>query len=240
MYTSILHQHSMFANQTITWFSSDDEETYLSNMKDSRRRKVIESNGWNESNVSYTFNSHGFRSDEFTDKDSIMFLGCSVTLGTGLPLEDTWPHLVSTRLELKNYNLGISGGSNDTAFRLANHYVPQLKPKIVVFMGTSANRFDIITDSEVHTLMYNRVPKQYDGEWYKSWVTYTENGELNWKKNYLAIQHLCDMHGVRFIYSTATRHITWPNIDNARDIIHPGRQCNQMLADAILKLIDNE
>jgi hypothetical protein len=237
MHTPILHQHSSYANKTVSWFSSDDKETYDKNMSVPEKQKIIERNGWVDADFTYKFNSHGFRSDEFTDSDAIMFLGCSLTLGTGVPLEVSWTHTVSQQLGLKNYNLGISGGSNDTAFRLANHYVPQIKPKLVVFMGTSDNRFDIITDDEVHTLMYNRVPKQYDGAWYKDWTTYKENGALNWKKNYHGIQSICAEHGSKFIYASIKCYITWPNIDNARDIIHPGVECNKLITEGVLKII---
>lgn len=237
MHKPILHQHSAYANKTVSWFSTDDKETYVKNMSIPDQRKIIERNGWVDAEFTYKFNSHGFRSDEFTDSDAIMFLGCSLTLGTGVPLEVTWAHNVSKELGLKNYNLGISGGSNDTAFRLANYYVALLRPKIVVFMGTGTNRFDIITDDEVYTLMHNRVPKKYDGEWYKDWVTYRENGDLNWKKNYLGIQSICAEHGSKFVYTSASKFITWPNIDNARDIIHPGVECNRIVTEGILSLL---
>lgn len=225
------------ASQTVDWFSSDDRDTYLKNLANAEKKKIIERNGWNEHNITYSFNSHGFRADEFTDDDSIMFLGCSLTLGTGIPREHSWAHLVSQTLNLKNYNLGISGGSNDSAFRLANHYIPQLKPKIVVFMATAPQRFDIISDQEIYTLMHTRVPKQFDGEFYRSWITYEENGELNWKKNYYAIQHLCREHNIKLVYSTPSKHLEWPLSDNGRDIIHPGKESNLILANAVLELV---
>jgi hypothetical protein len=237
MYEPILHQHSGYANKTVPWFSSDNQDTYIKNMSIAKQKEIIDRNQWTEHNITYSFNSHGFRSDEFTEDDSVMFLGCSLTLGTGISKEDSWTHLVSQSLNLKNYNLGISGGSNDSAFRLANHYIPQLKPKIVVLMITCKQRFDIITPDEIYTIMHTRVPKQFDGEFYKSWITYAENSKLNRKKNCLAIEYLCREHGIKFVSNVPTDQLTWPLEDNGRDIIHPGRGLNRKLASAVLSLI---
>ena len=237
MYEPILHQHSSYANKTVPWFSSDNQETYIKNMSIAKQKEIIERNHWTEHNITYSFNSHGFRSDEFTEDDSVLFLGCSLTLGTGISKEDSWTHLVSQSLNLKNYNLGISGGSNDSSFRLANHYIPQLKPKIVVLMITGQQRFDMITPDEVYTIMHTRVPKQFDGEFYKSWITCAENSKLNRKKNCLAIEHLCRDQGIKFVSNLPSDQLTWPLEDNGRDIIHPGRGLNRKLASAVLSLI---
>ena len=45
----------------------------------------------------YKINSDGLRSDEFTSSHSgkhVLFAGCSVTFGDGLPLEYIWPYIV--------------------------------------------------------------------------------------------------------------------------------------------------
>lgn len=235
MLEPINHQHSMFANKTVEWFTSDSLERFTDNLAKPNNRATLERNNWIDKKIEYTFNSHGFRADEFEENsNSILFLGCSFTLGTGLTYEHTWPYLVSQEFGLKNYNLGISGGSNDSAFRLGNHYIPKLKPSFVVFAGTGFDRLDVI-DDEVITLRYNWIPEHLDSDYYKDWVTYRENGELNWCKNQLAIKYLCKEHSIPYIYLSFIDLITWPLSDNGRDIIHPGIGINSRIAEKIIQ-----
>jgi hypothetical protein len=60
--------------------------------------------------VGYSFNSEGFRSDEFAkcskDVPSVLFAGCSVTYGFGLELEQTYAYRVHEYLA----NKGLSSG----------------------------------------------------------------------------------------------------------------------------------
>lgn len=237
MFEPIHHQHSMFANKTVEWFTTDSPEEFKANLANSERRATLERNDWIDKKIEYKFNSHGFRADEFEEgANSILFLGCSFTLGTGLTYKDTWPYIVSQNFGLKNYNLGVSGGSNDTAFRLGNHYIPKLKPSFVVFAGTAADRLDVI-DETIITLRYNWIPKHLDNDFYKDWITYEENGNLNWKKNYLALKYICKQHSIPYIYLSLAELITWPLSDNGRDIIHPGKGINKHLADNVISSI---
>jgi len=51
----------------------------------------------------------------------------------GQTKKKTFAHIISKRLDLKNYNLAVEGGSSDTCYRLARHWIPELKPTIVVY-----------------------------------------------------------------------------------------------------------
>jgi hypothetical protein len=64
----------------------------------------------------YRINSDGLRCVEFSEKPEILALGCSLTLGTGLPEEHVWPNLLKSMISKKglDYNVGIiayNGGS---------------------------------------------------------------------------------------------------------------------------------
>lgn len=55
----------------------------------------------------YAMNKHGMRCEEFTNKHSskhVLFAGCSITVGEGIPLEYTWSRLVYSQLS-KNEKL---------------------------------------------------------------------------------------------------------------------------------------
>jgi len=229
------------ANQEVEWFNTDDAGLFKELMSIPAKRKLLEENGWDKNQFTYKFNSHGFRADEFSNRDSIVFLGDSYVFGTGVPNDVTWTHLVSQELGLSNFNLGISGGSNDTSFRLANHYVPILKPKYVVLLTTFNNRLDIITTEHVRTLMHStwNLPNRYK-EFYKDWIISEENGELNLQKNQRAINHLCQDNHTILIEAKNQDYWKMPeqpfgNI--ARDLIHAGPIAHQAIADDILAKI---
>ena len=68
----------------------------------------------------YKLNQEGFRSKDFLefdkDKNNILFAGCSITFGQGLPEDLVWPQALISRLESNNpkeifdsYNIGLSG-----------------------------------------------------------------------------------------------------------------------------------
>lgn len=67
----------------------------------------------------YNLNSHGLRSDEFISSHEgkhILFAGCSVTTGEGLPLEDTWAHKLYTQISNSQktsgyFNISYPGAS---------------------------------------------------------------------------------------------------------------------------------
>jgi hypothetical protein len=55
---------------------------------------------WGKYSVNYKFNSQGFRSREFkinSNKPVILTLGCSHTVGVGIPVEDNWPEQLGVK-----------------------------------------------------------------------------------------------------------------------------------------------
>ena len=76
---------------------------------------------WAKQHISYELNEYGFRCGELSGEeqpDSITFIGCSRTVGVGMPKSKTWTHQLSDQLGLKEINLGISAGSTDSAYRV--------------------------------------------------------------------------------------------------------------------------
>lgn len=60
--------------------------------------------------IYYTYNSYGYRSEEFIDQ-KVLTLGCSQTLGVGLPLDYTWPFLLSEKMHMPYISLAKGGDS---------------------------------------------------------------------------------------------------------------------------------
>ena len=228
MFTKIFHQYSHLADLTLEWLPSDDVIRYIDNCKS--QRDLLEKYDWIDKKITYKFNSHGFRCDEFTLDPSIMFLGCSNTIGIGLPLENNWPTLVSNELNLKMINLGIGGSGSDTAFRLANHYIPQLKPKILIHLQSYKGRFSLVTENKIYEFLPSIYPKEFE-KFYFEWINYKENLKLHELKHNFAIELICNKNNIKYIPVSLDNFI---KLDSARDLSHSGILSSKELSKKIL------
>jgi hypothetical protein len=229
MFNKITHQYSEYNNKTIDWLGMDSSDQYIKNL--ANKRAELEKFGWLDKKFNYKFNRYGFRSDEFSQEPSMVSLGCSHTCGIGIPIENSWTSILSNKLNLKNFNLGIGASSNDTAFRMAYHWLPQLKPRVVVYLSPFCYRFEYHSISVIN----NYGPWSDDQIW-KKWISDDTNSQMNFLKNTLAIENICNSLGIKLI------HVEYSNLDKlgvckydlARDLIHPGINSNQIIADYIL------
>lgn len=209
------------------WIDGDGEHKYLTNMEKNRRK--MELSGWDgpRAEFTYRFNSHGFRADEFSNDPSIMFLGCSMTMGVGMELENTWAHMVARDLGLKNHNLGIGGSSNDGCFRMFAHWYLRYPPKIVVHYSPPLERMEVLdVNGRINQFLpWHPRPRL---ELYNMWMSFHMNPKLNYQKNSLAIEKLCADAGIRYI---ALHHhqsflieegFEYDENDWGRDLLHPG------------------
>ena len=228
------HSNSSLANQELLWHGTDSEELYQKNL--AKNRPQLEQFRWINRPITYKFNSHGFRADEFDSSGSgVIFIGCSHTLGMGLPVELTWAHRVSTALKLKNYNLGVGGASNDTAFRLAYHWIDQLRPDLVVFLTTERTRLELhIDDGLLYDLSVWPVGFPIVDTFMQGWHSNDTNSNMNYLKNTLAVKQLCSDRGIKYIQEEA---LAVTMVDRARDLQHYGEITNQRIADILLDKI---
>jgi hypothetical protein len=226
--------HLSLATQELNWYGSDREEIYQQNLKTNlaslTRHKIL------DQTITYKFNNHGFRADEFESPGkNIMFVGCSHTLGVGVPYESTWAYTVSNSLKLKNYNLGLGGTSNDTAFRLAYHWIDQLNPEIVIFLSTERTRSELHTinnDIEDLSVRYIDVGGFPDATPYmRHWFGNDINGDMNYLKNTMAIKQLCNDRNIKCLHREA---LTIHEVDKARDLQHFGIKTHRRIAAMFL------
>lgn len=227
---------------------TDTEDLYHSNLYLPEKRKLLQLNNWTADNISYKENSEGFRSSEFVE-GGILCLGCSLTLGLGLDEDNIWPNILGQALGIPVNNLGLPAFSNDGCFRLADHYITTLKPRMVFMLTPSKNRFEIKIDEGYRSLipayLYPNMQKYHKERgiedyipFLKNWVANNENFELNFKKNVLAIKSLCGE--VPFFHQTAeeTRELTIEG-DLARDLVHPGRKWQHIIASKFIDMAMN-
>lgn len=240
MHDPIMHPHSNVSGKTVDWFCTDNQSWYEKNLNDPNKRELLEKFGWIDQPVNYSFNSHGFRADEFDNlNESVLFLGASIVVGTGVSDGHVWTSLVADELNLANYNLGVSGGSNDTSFRLGNHYIPQLKPAIVVYVNSYTWRVDLITDEKFYTFndMEYSTPKEYRN-FYKAWISHPENGDLNYLKNKYGLMQICNINQVKLIEIDGHEIYKMSKHTLGRDLIHPGVLGHRLIADYVCEQLN--
>lgn len=226
------------------WLPSDTEDHYKQLIKDSAHRDYFEEQGWNQPGaITYKINSHGFRCDEFNTEPCMIALGCSFTLGTGLPLDDIWPTLVGQALGFKVYNLAWGGNGADTCFRLAEYWLPRLSPKLVCMLTPPEARIELLLDSvswnksEVFMAESQSVWFSPTDIYLKHWFVNDENARLNSLKNKLAIKELCNQQQIPFIAYDSMKEMSKrrEEVGYARDYMHAGPIGHRMLADKIIR-----
>ena len=232
MFKTQYHHYKKFANKEFAWLSTDSEELYLKNI--STNYDQLLKNNCIDKVVKYKFNTYGFRCQEFNDQPSIIFLGCSITAGIGIPESESWPSLVSSQLKLQCYNLGIGGSSCDTAFRLGQCWIPQLKPSMVIILPPAVGRVELVLPTgATHDFMpKNDIDTTHP--FYKSWLMHDLNIEMNQQKNILALQSICHNHGIKFNCIPLDK---MKKTDLARDLIHAGTQSNYNFASIVVNTV---
>lgn len=225
--------HLNFANQTIQWFSLDTEKRFKEHLN--TRIDELREGDYINRPVTYTFNSLGFRCNEIDEtKDSIVFLGGSEVLGTGLPIECSFTNIVANELNLECYNLGQAGGANDTVYRLASYYVTKLKPKLVVVTSPPPFRMEVINTFLDNPIQHFMPVFDGDHPFYKTWLSCDDNGLFNEEKNRIATDYICNSNNVKLLRFEDPE---FERIDYARDFIHKGINSNKKFAQQILDLL---
>jgi len=228
---TIPHNYQSHCSKTFHWDTSDSLAAYQQNILDPVQRQKLESFGWLDTSIEYKFNSHGFRTPEFDNTVDAVCFGCSFTMGTGLPIEMTWPVQFSTISDLSVANLAHAGSSNDTAFRIARNYLPLLRPKYALWLQTDKHRLELIDD--YLSLSMNILAgdsssnEQIDNAFVKQWFASESNQDLNLEKNTRAFRNLCNELNIVCIILPRNAVVF---LDLARDLKHPGVTSNIHIA----------
>jgi hypothetical protein len=236
------HPGIRIAGTVSEFLPTDTKESFEKLCQVTEYREYFRQQGWLEPGaITYKFNRYGFRSDEIDDRDCMIALGCSFTIGIGLPVKITWPQIVGQQLGLVPYTMAWGGTSADTCFRLAEYWVPQLKPKAVFMLTPPPSRFELIRASGMPPVE-NYMPNSEShsateiDSFLKHWHTMEENARLNQKKNKLAIRAMCAEVNIPFFIYDAFDHMALPReeIGYARDRMHGGPGGHIRLAERML------
>jgi len=241
----------------LEWFPTDEKSRYEENLL--KYPSIMKK--WEDVDITYDINEYGFRSPSFYDSNNnIVFLGCSHTTGIGLPLEKTFPYLISEKLGMNLCNLSVPGRSNDTCYRLGSFWIPILKPKVVICYVVSKARMEVKVTSKgsfIHgdstSFYHNFLPSKDNvdvlginfGDFYEQWCFNEENLDYNKQKNMDALETVCSRNGSKF-YCFDDVFITEKYLNPAgrpylgdlkylaRDTMHPGEIENQFISDTVL------
>lgn len=236
------HPGVSIAGTTSEFMPTDTKESFEKLCQVTEYREYFCQQGWLEPGaITYKINSYGFRSDEIDDRDCMIALGCSFTIGIGLPIDSTWPQIVGKALGLVPYTMAWGGTSADTCFRLAEYWIPHLMPKAVFMLTPPPSRFELIRAAgqpPVENYMpqsESRSASEIDS-FLKHWHTMEENARLNQKKNKLAIQAMCAEVNIPFFVYDAFDHMAMSReeIGYARDRLHGGPGGHRRLAERML------
>ena len=216
--------------QTQFFSSSDSEERYAESLK-------TKPSNWEyrTTPVTYKRNSLGHRSIEINDlnfDNYILFLGCSITEGIGLPVEKRFSNVVADMLNCHAYTIGLAGTGNDViTYNLFTWLHKFKRPKLIVLQWTGSERFLSITKDE--KLFPN-------GSWCdKKIVEFMSLG--NEIKYFKARDILYRNLITNLIPDIPIIEIRigefYPLKDEARDLLHPGVNANQLKANSLYEEI---
>lgn len=230
------HFNQTYASTIQFWSGTDSEERFIENCKIEKHYTKLKLLGWLEPGViTYKYNNHGFRNDEFDQEPAGMALGCSHTFGVGVKVEHAWPTQLQNMMGQKIWNLGVGGGALDTCYRMLEYWIHHLNIKFVVCAVPGISRYEIYDSNWSNILPNNDVPRWLSG-YHKNFLLYNKNSELNRRKNLQAMQYICSKHNVQFYYDLMENFVDGAN---ARDLMHCGPLTHKKLATKFLQMMGN-
>ena len=151
---------------------------------------------WHADSFTYKYNSYGFRSQEFNideTKSKILTLGCSHTVGVGIPQQNNWPEQFGREYfpDHTVWNAGLGGAGADTRARLAVNMIPIVKPAVVAILWPSLYRFETYENNPV-----------FNGAWTieKDNLQYEDNTAYNnQSKNKTILELLQKVYGFKLL-----------------------------------------
>lgn len=177
---------------------------------DERKNKTYTTSGSDNTHENiYTYNSLGFRGDEFPFKDNkpvLMTVGCSHTEGVGVNDNETFSYHLSKLLNYNHINFGFTGRSNDYICRTILTYTDLIKPTFIFVLYTDVHRMEYYTEDcgiepyqhrswgwfSVNEIQYNAMFN----------LSNKHNDFINWYKNHLLITYYLKSKGIRWMWGS--------------------------------------
>jgi hypothetical protein len=207
------HNYSSHANLLLNWVGTDQPHNQRAKLDPSFRPTWLES-GWTDDTViDYQFNSGGFRTEEFDQSRRILILGSSPTVGVGLHRSQTWPELLSKKINRPVWNLATGTGCSDTMYRVLKNYLPQLNVSMVIELGGEKDAFEMYYQNQWQVINSptDIFDSALDGA-KDAWYSDLENLKINQEKNTAAMKWICHENRVPY-YKFSLSEIRIKNYD---------------------------
>jgi len=231
-------------NQTHHFAGGDTESLFHNNLNSQSGDWYYRANP-----ITYSYNNYGHRCkniDELNFDNYILFLGCSNTEGIGLHLEHTYANIVSSQLNCDYYNMSLGGSGLDILLYnlIAWLSVFDKAPKAIIVqwpntvrVATIDHHKDILHpigswNTERHILEFLMLGEQTNFFATRGLLTYKMIHNLVKSTKLLLINPSFQYSG----FPNDVEHpiITFPDLDYARDLSHPGIESNMLLSQKIL------
>lgn len=229
-------------SKVMQWCPMDDEALYKKHMSVNKTAEKIRACGWTDSNIEYRFNNSGFRTDDDFDtispKPGNIFLGCSVTVGIGINVEDTWGYKVNKQLGGVFYNISNGGGGLETFYRLLKYWAPIIRPKKIFTLGAFSVRREFF--KEECPIMLGAWVRGDDLKFLKNYMTSNYEVSINELRTWDAIRMIASDVGAE-IYAPsikAVQEAQYFSKDSwARDLTHQGKEFHNYIASSAFEKI---
>lgn len=208
---------------------------------------VIQDLDWTNIEFQYYWNSLGLRGPEpdYNKDNRILFAGGSLCLGTGLPLENSFPYILANMLDASYIN--ISDADNISDFIEPLKKFKDFNPSVVVISDTrfiQLYSWALVDIYRVRTLENNKMYKDIFAECDQNFLLMFEA----YLKNLFPQAQLIFAYCVRrtfkniipnFEHFKVVRFERNEIVDLARDNAHPGIRSHLSMAEKIYNSIKN-
>jgi hypothetical protein len=198
---------------------------------------------WQDIDITYDFSNEGFRTYDFDSlmgKEIDVALGCSHTMGVGLPIDWIWPSLVEKNRPYPMLNLGLGAGTSDTVARILTNITGLFQINTVFIFWPNFRRFEIYKDERADFIIPNH------SELYHIWNMNPDISLQRFHKNKLIVELLHDRVEsiVGPVYSDVKSEVKkqltgYDILDHARDGMHFGPETHKLVAKLLLEKLTN-
>jgi hypothetical protein len=230
-------------SQSMTWFCSDTEENF----------KQKENNVFTPESFGYNFNEYGYRIgnrdwDLATTKKRVMALGCSHSVGVGVPWEKTWPAMFTEEINAELFNLSVAGSSADLIFRTLYHSIDIIKPDIVTVFWPELIRWETYEAVLWDCTGAECITPGNCSVWNTDLINESHITNLS-LKNMELVKLLQKLYGFKLVsiesvhlikeYLKEYDHLYCPYDFDSRDLVHPGMTMHQYIKNKFIDTYSN-
>jgi len=219
-----------------------ERDNFTCNIEKKYKKAIIKRQAFGFEDVKYNINAQGYRSKkDFKKGDTCnVFLGCSHTLGEGVPEDLIWPFLVNEHLkDYEYYNLGRRGACPNLCYLTLKSMISQVKVKrVFLLMPNKFRRHFYHNENQIYQKydLRNWKPLTRDRGFIQNLLSDKMNDD-NLSMVTDAIKGLCLQHNSKFYCINVDDLVIDEKYRTARDRNHFGLEYHKILATKFIDLL---